>query len=107
MVSDKIAVIGDRDTVIGFRMVGVSEGSMPKSPEETRRKLLEYFRNPRMGLILITERLASTVEDTIIELSQAPVPVILLIPDRLGSTGTHETVLKELIRRAVGVEINV
>lgn len=107
MVSDKITVIGDRDTVIGFRMVGVSEGSVPKSPEETRKKLLEYFRDPRMGLILITERLASGVEDTIIELSQAPVPVILLIPDRLGSTGTHETVLRELIRRAVGIEINV
>jgi vacuolar-type H+-ATPase subunit F/Vma7 len=98
---------GDRDTVIGFRIVGVGESSVPKSSEETRKKLLEYFADPRMGLILITERLASAVEDTILELSEAPVPVILLIPDRLGSTGTHETVLRELIRRAVGIEINV
>ncbi|RDE17898.1 MAG: V-type ATP synthase subunit F [Candidatus Thorarchaeota archaeon] len=107
MVSDRIAIIGDRDTVIGFRMVGVAESSIPSSPEETRAKLFEYFRNPRMGLILIAERLASKVEDTILELSQAPVPVILLIPDRLGPTGTHEVVLKDLIRRAVGVEINM
>ena len=88
-------------------MVGVHVCSVPKSPEETKRCLLEYFRNSSIGLILITESLAKQVESTIIELSEAPVPVILLIPDRNGSTGTYEVVLKELIRRAVGIEINI
>jgi V/A-type H+-transporting ATPase subunit F len=107
MSSDKIAIIGDRDTVTGFRLVGVSESAIPASPDETRELLLQYFRDPAMGLIMITEPLAEAVEDTIVELSQAPVPVILLIPDRDGSTGAYETVLKELIRRAVGIEINI
>ncbi|MFW9918279.1 MAG: V-type ATP synthase subunit F [Candidatus Thorarchaeota archaeon] len=107
MVSDKIAIIGDRDTVTGFRMVGVRESSVPQTPQETRKSLLGYFRDPRMGLIIITEPLAMQVEDTILELSEAPVPVILLIPDRTGSTGAYETVLRELIRRAVGIEINM
>ena len=107
MSSDKIAVIGDRDTVTGFRLVGVSKCATPKSPMETRDLLYDFFRDPSMGLIIITEPLAEEVEDTIVELSQSPVPVILLIPDRLGTTGTYETVLKELIRRAVGIEINI
>lgn len=107
MSSDKIAVIGDRDTVTGFRLVGVSECAVPKSTDETRDILYSFFRDPSMGLIMITEPLAEEVEDTIVELSQSPVPVILLIPDRNGSTGTYETVLKELIRRAVGIEINI
>ncbi|MHA1959210.1 MAG: V-type ATP synthase subunit F [Candidatus Thorarchaeota archaeon] len=107
MTSEKIAAIGDRDTVTGFRMVGVQECAIPKSPEETRSFLLEYFRNPGIGLILITEPLAKEAEDTIMELSEAPVPVILLVPDRHGSTGAYEAVLKELIRRAVGIEISV
>ncbi len=107
MVSDKIAIIGDRDTVTGFRMVGVQESSVPNNVNEIRKALLDYFRDPRMGLIIITEPLAMQVEDTILELSEAPVPVILLIPDREGSTGAYETVLRELIRRAVGIEINV
>ncbi len=107
MVSDKIAVIGDRDTVTGFRMVGVRESSVPKGPDEIRKSLLDYFRDPEMGLIIITEPLATEVEETIIELSEAPVPVILLVPDRQGSTGAYETVLRELIRRAVGIEIRV
>ena len=105
MVSDKIAIVGDRDTVTGFRMVGVRESIIPTNPDETRKALLDYFRDPQMGLIIITEPLAMEVEDTILELSEAPVPVILLIPDRQGTTGAYETVLKELIRRAVGIEI--
>lgn len=107
MSSDKFAVIGDRDTITGFRLVGVSECATPTSPDETREVLMKYFRDPGIGLIMITEPLAASVEDTIVELSQAPVPVILLIPDRDGSTGTYETVLRELIRRAVGIEINI
>ena len=104
---DKIAVIGDRDTVTGFRLVGVSETAISKSADETRDLLYSFFRDPNMGLVIITEPLAAEVEDTIVELSQSPVPVILLISDRTGSTGTYETVLKELIRRAVGIEINI
>ncbi|MFW9909093.1 MAG: V-type ATP synthase subunit F [Candidatus Thorarchaeota archaeon] len=107
MVSDKIAIIGDRDTVTGFRMVGVRESYIPETPEETRKALLRYFRDSEMGLIIITEPLATQVEDTIMELSEAPVPVILLVPDRQGSTGAYESVLRELIRRAVGIEINM
>jgi vacuolar-type H+-ATPase subunit F/Vma7 len=45
-----------------------------------------------MGLVMITEPLAAEVEDTIVE---------------LGTTGAYEAVLKELIRRAVGIEIKI
>jgi V/A-type H+/Na+-transporting ATPase subunit F len=107
MSSDKIGVIGDRDTVTGFRLVGVSECAIPKSADETRDFLYKFFRDPSMGLVIITEPLAAEVEDTIVELSQSPIPVILLISDRTGSTGTYEAVLRELIRRAVGIEINI
>ena len=107
MSSNKIAVIGDRDTVTGFRLVGVNECAIPSSPEETRDCLYQYFRDPSMGLIMVTEPLAAEVDETIVELSLSPVPVILLIPDRDGTTGAYEAVLKELIRRAVGIEINI
>ena len=107
MSSNKIAVIGDRDTVTGFRLVGVNECAIPNSPEETRNYLYQYFRDPAMGLIIITEPLAAEVDETIVELSLSPVPVILLVPDRDGTTGAYEAVLKELIRRAVGIEINI
>jgi V/A-type H+-transporting ATPase subunit F len=107
VVKSKIAVIGDRDTVAGFRMVGVQEWFTPKSPAETRAKLREFFRDPHMGLIIITEPLAQQVEDTVNQLAAAPIPVIMLIPDRHGTTGAHDAVLEEMIRKAVGIEISL
>lgn len=107
MVGNKIVVIGDRDTVTGFKMVGANECAIPTTPEETRSVLTRYFRDPDTGLIVITEPLAKPIEATVMELSEAPIPVILLIPDREGSTGAYEDVLRELIRRAVGIDINV
>lgn len=107
MVGSKIVVIGDRDTVTGFQMVGAKECAIPSTPDETRAALTRYFRDPDTGLIIITEPLAKPIEDTLMELSEAPVPVILLIPDRQGSTGAYEDVLQELIRRAVGIEIKI
>jgi vacuolar-type H+-ATPase subunit F/Vma7 len=88
-------------------MVGVNEWFTPSSPSDTQEKLLEYFRDPYMGLIIITEPLADQVKDTISQLSNAPIPVIMLIPDRHGSTGTNEAFMRELIRKAVGIEINI
>jgi V/A-type H+-transporting ATPase subunit F len=107
VIKAKIAVIGDRDTVAGFRMVGVNEWFTPRSPDETQEKLKEFFRDPHMGLIIITEPLAQQVEDTINQLSGIPIPVIMLIPDRFGSTGAYEAVMKEMVRRAVGIEISI
>ena len=107
MFRGKIAVIGDRDTVTGFRMVGVNEWFTPKSPAETREKLLEYFRDPNMGLIIITELLAQQVEDTVNQIASSAIPVVMLIPDRHGTTGAYDTFLKELIRRAVGIDISL
>lgn len=107
MQSDEIAIIGDPDTVTGFRMVGISNYATPESPAATRQALMDFFRNPQMGFIIITESLAATVEETIVEISEAPVPVIMTIPDRQGPTGTYEQILRELIRKAVGIEINI
>ena len=86
---------------------GLDECAIPTTPEETRSVLTRYFRDPDTGLIVITEPLAKPIEATLMELSEAPVPVILLIPDRQGATGAYEDVLRELIRRAVGIDINV
>jgi V/A-type H+-transporting ATPase subunit F len=107
MVNEKITVIGDRDTVTGLHMVGVHDCYIPNTPDEAREQLMKFFRDSSTGLILITEPIAKDIEDTILELSESPVPVIMLIPDRDGSTGAYEVVLKELIRRAVGIEISI
>ena len=104
MSRTKIAIIGDYDTTLGFRLVGIDLATIPQSTQETRQALKQYFKNPDVGIILITERLAESVSDLINELTQYPTPSIVEIPDRYGSSGRQAKRLHDKVKRAIGVE---
>ncbi|AEH25239.1 V-type ATP synthase subunit F [Pyrococcus yayanosii] len=99
----KIVVIGDQDTALGFRLAGAHEvyafDEAPLSIERARNKLKELIEREDVGIILITERLAEKVG-----VPDVKFPIILQIPDKFGPVRGEE-VLKEIVRRAIGVEI--
>ncbi|MFA4646913.1 V-type ATP synthase subunit F [Pyrococcus kukulkanii] len=100
----KIVVMGDEDTVVGFKLAGVHEAYefdlSDLSIERARNKLKELVERDDIGVILITERLAEKIG----ELPEVNLPIILQIPDKFGSIYGEE-LLKEIVRRAIGVEI--
>lgn len=99
----KIAVLGDSDTVLGFRLAGVHEAYIfeetPIDIERLRNKLRELIERGDVGVILITERLAEKVE-----IPDVKLPIILQVPDKSGSK-LGEKALREIVRRAIGVEL--
>ncbi|NPA47425.1 MAG: V-type ATP synthase subunit F [Thermococci archaeon] len=95
----KIAVVGDTDTVLGFKLAGVHETFEVSSPSEAREVLNELVGREDIALILITDSLASELE-----LPDVRLPIILTVPDR-WSEGKGEARLMEIVRRAIGVEI--
>ncbi|ASI99187.1 V-type ATP synthase subunit F [Thermococcus celer] len=99
----KIAVLGDRDTALGFRLAGAHEvysfGDTPLEMERLRNKLKELVERDDIGIILISERFVGRVE-----LPDVTVPIILQIPDKSGSR-LGEEAIKEIVRRAIGVEL--
>ncbi|CAB50667.1 V-type ATP synthase subunit F [Pyrococcus abyssi] len=100
----KVVVMGDSDTVTGFRLAGVHEAYefdfSELSIERARNKLKELVERDDVGIILITERLAQRIGD----LPQVNLPIILQIPDKFGSIYGEE-LLREIVRKAVGIEI--
>jgi V/A-type H+-transporting ATPase subunit F len=51
----EIAVIGDRDTVYGFRLAGIRKTFlMEETPQDIRETLKRLF-NDNIGLLLVTE----------------------------------------------------
>ncbi|AFK21934.1 V-type ATP synthase subunit F [Pyrococcus sp. ST04] len=100
----KVVVMGDSDTVVGFKLAGVHEvyefDYSELSIERARNKLRELVEREDVGIILITERLAEKIG----ELPEVNLPIILQIPDKFGSIYGEE-LLKEIVRRAIGVEI--
>ncbi|NJE76791.1 V-type ATP synthase subunit F [Thermococcus sp. ES12] len=99
----KIAVLGDKDTALGFRLAGAHEvysfDDTPLDMERLRNKLKELVERDDIGIILITERFVQKVE-----LPEVTVPIILQVPDKSGSR-LGEEAIKEIVRRAIGVEL--
>ena len=80
----KIAVIGGRDTVMGFKALGLEE---------------EY------AIIYIEENLAAEMQNEIAKFKDSPSPAIILIPGREGSIGLGLQALHDAVERAVGTNI--
>ena len=99
----KIAVLGDRDTALGFKLAGVHEvysfEDSPLDMERLKNKLNELIERGDIGIILITERFAQRIE-----LPDITIPIILQVPDKSGSKFGEEA-LREIVRRAIGVEL--
>ncbi|MCJ7813525.1 V-type ATP synthase subunit F [bacterium] len=100
----KFYVIGDEETVLGFRLVGV-EGRVVHTPEEIHESLEYAFKMEELGVIIITERVASTIRSMVDQyIYKTTFPLIIEIPDREGKMEGRGTV-RDLIRAAVGVHL--
>ncbi|MDR0951382.1 MAG: V-type ATP synthase subunit F [Oscillospiraceae bacterium] len=98
----KIAVIGHRETVMGFKALGLEV-----FPAETNEQALEVFakltENPEeYAIIYIEESYAGVLTPETDKYKDSPVPAIILIPGRDGSLGLGRTALRSAVERAVG-----
>ncbi len=102
----RISLVGDKDTVVGFQLAGIKDSHAVETPEEARAALLEIAKDKDAGLIIITERLADKLRSEIAAITEGKVtPLVVEIPDKSGPIEKRVDPIKELIRRAVGVEV--
>ena len=100
----KVLVIGHLEAVLGFSLVGV-HGQAVDSGAEANRALDEALSASDVGIILVTENVASLIQARMDELKrQSTVPLVVEIPGPAG-TNTERPALSEVIRRAIGVRI--
>jgi V/A-type H+-transporting ATPase subunit F len=102
----KISVIGDHSTVTGFRLAGVNEGFEVEDGKDALPILKDIFKDKDAGLVIITEKIYGEIEDEIKRLTEKRVtPMIVAIPDSKGFFEERIDPIKELVRKAVGIEI--
>lgn len=99
----KIAVLGDRDSVLGFRALGLSVFFAENSI--TARKELHRLIKEEYAIIYITEQLALDLQADIQKHKDDVTPAIILIPGKSGSLGLGKANLKSAVERAVGADI--
>ena len=101
----KIAVIGGRETVMGFKALGLETYPVLDAAEATQtlRKLTR--ESDDYAIIYIEENLAEQLASEINKFKDSPTPAIILIPGREGSMGLGLSALNAAGERAVGTNI--
>lgn len=101
----KIAVIGGKDTVIGFQAVGLKACPAASSAEARQALRMLTAEGSDYAIIYIEEKLAMDLQPEINRFKDSPAPAIILIPGRDGSMGLGLTALRDAVERAVGTNI--
>ena len=100
----KFYIIGDRQTVLGFRLVGI-EGTDVEDREEALSALRTAVSKKDVGIILITEKVAGKMRDEVeARLYGMGFPLVLEIPDASGPSPDRPKI-EELVRKAIGISI--
>ena len=94
-----IAVVGDWESVMGFRALGLDT-----SVEEARKTVHELAKTD-CAVIYLTETLAKDMADVLERYKDQLRPAIILIPGREGSFGIGMANIQSAIERAVGADI--
>ncbi len=97
-------MIADENTVSGFRLVGL-DGEVVDSAEAAREAMDRAFSAGDIGIIIITERIASMIEEEVEDyLFNQDFPLIIQIPDRDGPL-EGRTSIRDIVNAAVGVKV--
>jgi len=99
----RIGVIGDHNSALGFKAVGVD--TFPCSNSEEARKRLGSLAKEGYAIIFITEGFAKDIREYMDKFKYRQLPAVIPIPGSDGSHGIGAEILKKSVERAVGADI--
>ena len=99
----KIGVIGDRDSILGFKTLGLD--IFPVTDIENAGRLVHRLAKEDYAVLFITEAIAKDMQETIERYKAVPYPAIILIPNNQGSLGLGIQGIKDNVEKAIGADI--
>ena len=103
MASYRIAVLGDRESVLGFKALGLDV--FPAESVEEARSTLHRLAKENYAVVYMTEQLAQYMTDDLGRYKDELTPAVILIPGKEGSLGIGMANVKKSVERAVGADI--
>lgn len=99
----KIAVIGDKESILGFKAVGFATFESTAPADD--RTLIDRLAREDYGIIFITEQALARVTDVLDKYKDEKIPAIIPIPSKDGTLGLGMQNVKSSVERAVGADI--
>ena len=98
----KTAIIGDGDSILVFKAVGVVPFAV-KTPSEAEEVLSQIVKEYK--IIFITDDIAEKIDDKIKKYTIQSFPVIVSVPSKSGSNGYGNKKLTEAMEKALGINL--
>lgn len=99
----KIGVVGDKDSVLAFKALGIDVFSVNRSDEA--RKTIDKLAMNDYAIIFVTEQVAQGIEETIERYTKQMLPAVILIPSNQGTLNIGMQRINDNVEKAVGVNI--
>ncbi len=103
--SGRIAVVGDRELVVGYRLLGV-EDAFITGKEDSQKVLMDLFNSGKYGLIIVGSDVRKTLTISSREKLEASIiPLVVFMP-AIGAEESEES-LSIMAKRVLGVDLKV
>jgi|Deesub1362A_J573_1020465.scaffolds.fasta_scaffold00261_2 vacuolar-type H+-ATPase subunit F/Vma7 len=102
---DRIVVLGDRLMCLGFRLAGVNDG-YEVDPAEGGERIEKLIEEPDVGIIIADQRIREHIDWKVAKkIEQIAKPVVVFIPSKEDVKKPPKETLREMIKKALGLEI--
>ncbi|WP_090090713.1 V-type ATP synthase subunit F [Clostridium uliginosum] len=99
----KIGVVGDKDSVLAFKALGIDV--FPVVEMDEARKTVDRLAMNNYAVIFVTEQVAQGIEETIERYTREVLPAVILIPSNQGTLNIGMQRISDNVEKAVGVNI--
>ena len=101
----KIAVVGEKELVLGYRLLGV-EDAVPVVRAEAQKAVMDLFNSGKFNLIIVgNEARKGLSVATMDKLESSIVPLVVFMPSTDAEVA--EESLSRLAKRVLGVDIKM
>jgi V/A-type H+-transporting ATPase subunit F len=99
----KIGVVGDKDSVLGFKALGISV--FPTTDAREASRIIHKIAKESYAVVFLTEQLAKDMDETLEAFKDSVTPAIILIPNNQGTLGLGMKGVRDSVEKAIGADI--
>ncbi len=98
----KIGVIGDKDSVMGFKALGLD---VFYTSDEDVGKTVNMLAAQKYAIVFMTEDAVLAAKETVDKFKTSPFPAIIPIPNNQGTNGLGMEGIRQNVEKAIGADI--
>ena len=105
--SGRLAIVGDRELVIGYRLIGIDD-TFITSDEDAVKKIQDLYSSGEFGLIIASDSVRSQLSSKFLsEVEGSIEPLVLFMPSQQETTAEDEESIAALAKRVLGINMEI